>query len=961
MLEFEQGTDMNAVSIEMSNTIDQIKGSLPENSGTPVMMQITPDMLPVLVASVDVDGKDAKEVSQYVDDELLPAFERLDGVASVSTTGLITPEVQVVLDQSKIDAVNDRVLAAVDQNLADAKKQLDDSQSQLDDAKAQLNAGKSKLDSSEDAASKQLAQASAQVDAATAQLQALLSQETTLKANQAAYQAEQKALQQYADMNDSVNMLAVMVVAYDFTGTVPEINGVPSMEDLAAMAQNSAKMLEALKDPATYIDSMSDENYAKAMQAVQDMMQKIAPEQDLSQMLSLSRADFVKLVQTTAYAAQRVQEITASLNDVNTQLTAAEAMKPQLQQALDEANAAYEKVEAGKMNATLNIAEGATEISVGKASLENAQKQLDSAVDEFEKSRDQAYKSADISGIITADMISKILIAENFEMPAGYISDSNDNSYVLKVGEKYDSADDLSNMVLFHMDTGDIGDIHLSDVAEVKYADQNADTSYAKVNGNDAVVLSFSKQSTASTSEVSDAIREKIDEFQQNNSKLHITSLMDQGDYIHLIVSSVLSNLIYGGLLAVLVLIVFLRDIRPTVIIAFSIPLSVLFAVVLMYFSNMTLNIISLSGLALGVGMLVDNSIVVIENIYRLRNLGVPAAKAAVQGAAQMSGAIFASTLTTVCVFLPIVFTQGITKQLFADMGLTIACLFAVRIVYRRADRRSGDECNADEKGKSCHARAVRRLVCEDMREVLRWCLSHRAVTLLAVTALLVLSVAATVAKGVIFIPSMSSEQMSATMTMPAGSDDTETRAMADQAMKIMRKVDGVKTVGAMTGGSDMTSMMSTNANSVSFYLILDKGADNEAIANEIAKKTKKLDCEMNVSASNMDLGSYMGSGVQVDIYGNNLDQLQTVSADIAEKLKKVDGLKDISDGNEDPDREKVITVNKDAAMEQGLTVAQVYQALADKLTTEVNSTTLTVGTEDLPVVVKGAVQHHHG
>ena len=951
VLEFEQGTDMNAVSIEMSNTIDQIKGSLPENSGTPVMMQITPDMLPVLVASVDVDGKDAKEVSQYVDDELLPAFERLDGVASVSTTGLITPEVQVVLDQSKIDAVNDRVLAAVDQNLADAKKQLDDSQSQLDDAKAQLSAGKSKLDSSEDAASKQLAQASAQVDAATAQLQALLSQETTLKANQAAYQAEQKALQQYADMNDSVNMLAVMVVAYDFTGTVPEINGVPSMEDLAAMAQNSAKMLEALKDPATYIGSMSDENYAKAMQAVQDMMQKIAPEQDLSQMLSLSRADFVKLVQTTAYAAQRVQEITASLNDVNTQLTAAEAMKPQLQQALDEANAAYEKVEAGKMNATLNIAEGATEISVGKASLENAQKQLDSAVDEFEKSRDQAYKSADISGIITADMISKILIAENFEMPAGYISDSNDNSYVLKVGEKYDSADDLSNMVLFHMDTGDIGDIHLSDVAEVKYADQNADTSYAKVNGNDAVVLSFSKQSTASTSEVSDAIREKIDEFQQNNSKLHITSLMDQGDYIHLIVSSVLSNLIYGGLLAVLVLIVFLRDIRPTIIIAFSIPLSVLFAVVLMYFSNMTLNIISLSGLALGVGMLVDNSIVVIENIYRLRNLGVPAAKAAVQGAAQMSGAIFASTLTTVCVFLPIVFTQGITKQLFADMGLTIAYSLSASFIVALTVVPAMSATLMKKEKVVTHARFDGFL--RGYEKVLRWCLSHRAVTLLAVTALLVVSVAATVAKGMIFIPSMSSEQMSATMTMPAGSDDTETRTMADQAMKIMRKVDGVKTVGAMTGGSDMTSMMSTNANSVSFYLILDKGADNEAIANEIAKKTKKLDCEMNVSASNMDLGSYMGSGVQVDIYGNDLDQLQTVSADIAEKLKKVDGLKDISDGNEDPDREKVITVNKDAAMEQGLTVAQVYQALADKLTTEVNSTTLTVGTEDLPVVVK--------
>lgn len=178
--------------------------------------------------------------------------------------------------------------------------------------------------------------------------------------------------------------------------------------------------------------------------------------------------------------------------------------------------------------------------------------------------------------------------------------------------------------------------------------------------------------------------------------------------------------------------------------------------------------------------------------------------------------------------------------------------------------------------------------------------------TLLAVTALLVVSVAATAAKGMIFMPSMSSEQMSATMTMPAGSDDTEMQAMADKAMKIMRKVDGVKTVGAMAGGSDMTSMMGSNSNSVSFYLILDEGADNEAIANEITKKTKNLDCDMSVSASNMDMGSYMGTGVQVDIYGDDLDELQKVSADLAKKMKKVDGLKDISDGNDDPDQEKL-------------------------------------------------------
>ena len=154
---------------------------------------------------------------------------------------------------------------------------------------------------------------------------------------------------------------------------------------------------------------------------------------------------------------------------------------------------------------------------------------------------------------------------------------------------------------------------------------------------------------------------------------MHITSLEDQGVYINIVVQSVLSNLILGGVLAIIILFIFLRNVKPTVIIAFSIPISLLFALVMMYFSGVTMNIISLAGLALGVGMLVDNSIVVIENIYRLRNEGMSSVESAVKGATQVAGAIFASTLTTICVFLPIVFTEGLSRQLFTDMGLTIA------------------------------------------------------------------------------------------------------------------------------------------------------------------------------------------------------------------------------------------------------------------------------------------------
>ncbi|MCD8356804.1 MAG: efflux RND transporter permease subunit [Clostridia bacterium] len=946
IMEFAQGTDMNAVSIEMSNTIDQIKGSLPDTVSTPVMMQITPDMMPVMVASVDVDGMDAKAVSDYVNDTLLTEFERLDGVASVDTTGLVTSEVQVTLDQNKIDALNDKVLAAVDSSLADAKKQLDEGQAQLDSAKAQLASGKSAMDSQSDAAAAKLAEASAQVDAINAQLNALLSQQTTLQANQAAFQAEKDALQQYADMNDQIRTLAIMIVAYDFTGSVPSVNFPPTSDDITSIADNSAKMLEALKDPATYIGSMSDEKFAAAIAALQEIS---SDKIDLSQISSVSRADFTTLVTTTAYADERVEEITAELNNINTELAAANAMQTQLQSSLEEAQKAYEQLEAAKLTATLSMAEGAAQLAVGNASMESAQAQLDEATAEFETARDAAYESADISGIVTADMISNILIAENFEMPAGYISDKDDNSYVLKVGKTYNSVDQLNDMILFSMDMDGVGDIKLSDVASVKYSSENDDGSFAKVNGNDAVILSFSKQSTASTSTVSDAINEEIEKLQAEDENVHITPLMDQGDYIHLIVNNVLSNLVMGGLLAVVVLLIFLRDIRPTIIIAFSIPLSVLFAVVLMYFSNMTLNMISLSGLALGVGMLVDNSIVVIENIYRLRNLGMPAAKAAVRGAQQMSGAIFASTLTTICVFLPIVFTEGLTRQIFADMGLTIAySLSASLIVALTVVPAMGSTMLKKEKAVS-HSRFDGFL--HVYEKILRWCLSHRAVTLIAVIALLAFAGVKTATMGMTFIPQMSSNQMSATLTMPDGSDDIETEAVTDKAMEIMQRVEGVQTVGAMNGSSSMLSS-SSEEESVTFYLILEEDADNSAIADEITEKTKDLNCEMSVSESTMDMSAVSGAGVQIDVYGNDLDNLQEVCADLATKLEDVEGLEEISDGNEDPDMQKVITVNKDAAMREGLTVAQVYASLAGDLTNEVNSTTLTVGTDELPVVV---------
>ena len=945
IMEFEQGTDMNAVSIEMSNTIDQVKGSLPEACASPVMMQITPDMMPVMAASVDIDGKETKEISDYVNDTLLNRFERIDGVASVSSSGMISSKVKVTLDQKKIDALNDKVLASVNSELADAKKQLDDGQNQLNEAKKQISSGENTLSEQTDSMSAQLGEASAAVDTANAQLNAILSEETTLTANQAAFQMEQEQLQQFADMNSQVSLLAKMIVIYDITGTVQDIT--KDDINIDSMKESFAQLTQALKDPAAYITGMSEENYAAAIAALTAAL----PDQDMSQLTGVSKSDFSTLVTTTAYAATRVEEISAELNNINTRLMTISAMKPELEAGLKQAQEAYAQVEAGKMQAAVAAAQGSAQLAVGKASLENAQTQLDDAKKQFEDARDEAYKKADISGIVTADMISNILIAENFEMPAGYIKDSSDNSYILKVGKAFSTLDELKNVLLFSMDVGDIGDIYLTDVASVEYASESEDDSHTIVNGNSAILLTFSKQSTASTSAVSDAINEEIEKIQAEDDSIHITPLMDQGDYIHMVVENVLSNLIFGGILAVIVLLFFLRDIRPTVVIAFSIPLSVLFAIVLMYFTNLTLNLISLSGLALGVGMLVDNSIVVIENIYRLRGQGMSAPKAAVQGAQQMGGAVFASTLTTVCVFLPIVFAQGISKQLFTDMGLTIAySLSASLIVALTVVPAMSSMILKGNKQIKSHSRFSG--IGTAYEKTLRWCLSHRLISLGTVIALFLFACVSVTRMGMVFIPNMSSNQMSASLEMPDEATDTEIEALTDKAAAMIQDVDGVQTVGAMTGSGGMSMLSGGGGNSATFYIILEDGADNAAVAKEIRDKSDSLEGEMTVSESNMDMSSITGSGVSINVYGENLDDLQKVCADLAKELENIDGLIDISDGNEDPDMQKVITVNKEAAMREGLTVAQVYASLAADLQNEVTSTTLTVGTEELPVVV---------
>lgn len=979
ILEFEQGTNMDSAMIELSSNVDLVSGQMDDAVGTPMLMKISPDMLPVMVASVDMDGMDVKEISALADETVMPAFERIDGVASVDATGLVEQQVTVTLDQAKIDALNDKVLAGVDSGLADAQRELREGQAKVADGKAKLAEGEAALESQKGSALDKLAQGSAQVDGASATLSALLSEETTLTANQKAFEAERdgytQAKQGYEGINtalagardtarqaaaaaakqgvlDSVNALLAQM-GRPAVGTYKEAAavyaqlqqtqpGLPALPDPAVVGEQAAAAVPANVDALLALDDAYFEAFKAQAGALPGG----------EQLAALAKESLTQLRDAALRADTRLPEVEAELSNITTRLAVISGMKPALEENLKKAQDAYAELEKGKMTAVNELTRGEVTLSTTKTQLEDAEQKLADAQEQFDQARDAAYKKADLSGVLTADMLGNILMAQNFNMPAGYITEGEEQ-YLVKVGEEYASLEELENTLLMHMDVDGVGDVRLSDVADIALTD-NAGESYAKVNGNDGVVLSFQKQSTASTATVSQRINSAIAQLQEQNPGLHITPLMDQGDYIDMVVGSVLSNLLWGGLLAIIVLIFFLKDAKPTFIVACSIPFSLMCAITLMYFTDVTLNIISLSGLALGVGMLVDNSIVVIENIYRLRSLGVPASKAAIQGAKQVSGAIFASTLTTICVFLPIVFTQGISRELFTDMGLTIAySLLASLVVALTLVPAMGAAVLKNTKEKS--HRWFDAFV-EGYQRLLGWALRHKAPVLSGVTALLAISIFLTTQMGTAFIPAMDSPQMSATLTMPRGAAQQDAYAMADTVMERIAAVDGVETVGAMSGGSGMSSMMggSSSGGSITYYILLsdDRTATNADVSAAIEAQVADLDCTVEVQESTMDMSALGGSGVELVITGRGLDEMNAIADDLRGILRSTEGLVDISENSVTGNPETRITVDKYKAMQHGLTVAQIYSELAAELKAENTATTLTLDGTDTPVVV---------
>ncbi len=951
ILQFNDGADMNTATIDMRESLDNISASWSDSIGSPTIMKINPDMMPIMVAAIDCDKTDRYQLVDKMNKDILPELESVEGVASVSTSGEVKKKMEVVLKQDKIDAVNKRVQNAINGKFSDAEKKISQNEDKVKD-------GKQTLSTKQEEAAQKLADGSTALDKNGKKISDTL---VTINNALAELNLNEKTLQE-SEKQIKSGKTQVATTKAQLKATISSLTaakkGLEKIKDALDSLYSQKASLEQMIETSGETTELRTKLIAVEMQIKEAEKQLTAQgmtREDLTKKLKDLNSGLTQ-AQSGLDAIEKQEE---KLQDSQTKITAGRkkiaAAKKKLLATKAQLEAGEITIESAKNELNKQTTLAAIKLSVANMEVNTGSNQLKEARKSLQDAKKTAKQKSDLNAIITKSMIEGILTAQNFEMPAGYVTE-DDASYLVKVGEEIQSQKDLEDLVLCDLGIDGLRPIRLSDVADIAVTD-NADKTYTVVNGNPAIALTIEKATGYSTGNVTHDLVKRMNQLEKQVKGLHVSVLMNQGVYIDMVVNSVVQNLLVGAFLAIIILFFFLKDIRPTLIVACSIPLSVVAAIVLMYFSNVTLNVISLSGLALGVGMLVDNSIVVIENIFRMRQEeGASVKKAAIEGAKQVAGAITASTLTTVCVFAPIIFTEGLTRQLFVDLALTLAYSLLASLVVSltlvpamaqgllRKEKKQKDRI--EKKGRNWYAILLEKV------------LHKKALVLLGALVLLVVFVGLAFSRGTVFMPSMGSTQMTATLSAPKDKEmtDQELYALSNKVIKRIVKVDGVDKVGAMSGGGGVMSMMSGGSKGgISMYILLDENTkrSNKDIKEEIEKRTKDLKCDLSVAESAMDMSSMMGSsGMTIEVKGKDLDKLQKITEDIIKKVQNVEGIETITNGMEDSEQEFRITVDKDKAMKYSLTVAQVFQQVNERLSEAKKATTLSTDTDSFGVYV---------
>ena len=834
MLEFEDGVNMDTISVDIQQKISVLQGQWDDMVGAPYVLKINPSVLPVMVAAVSQEGKDVYELSDLVTDELTGKLEGISGVASVDVSGAVTREAHVILDQQKMDDLSATLADAV-------KKQLKKAEGKLHDAEKQVEEGQDALDSAKRGMADGIAGAAGDV---------------------------------VDKVRDELRKVYKVIEDTDFRDIVDGM----------------------ITDPDGTLE-------------------------ELQKNLDTLKASLSKLMDDLESGRLRAQ------------------------------------VEGTVSNLVLTLMDGMTQLTEAQIQLDQAKTQIESGLEQIQEAYKNVSEQTDLGGLLSINTVSGLLTAQNFSMPAGYINDDSGVRYMVSVGQKLESSAELEDMVLFDLGLEGVDPIRLGDVATVVVTD-DADELYTKLDGENGILLSFTKQSNYATAEVSNNIIARFETLESQYEGLSFVPLMDQGDYIYLIVETIMSSLLWGAVFSVVVLFLFLRDWRPTVITLVSIPVSVIFAVVLMYFTGVTINMISLSGLAVSVGMLVDNSVVVIENIYRLRAKGATIIQAAVSGAGQVLGAVTASTLTTVCVFAPIVFVEGLTRQLFTDLALTItySLMASLLVSLTLVPAMASGMLRRDFTPKP----GLLDKLYPAYRRAIEFSLDHKAGVLLLSLVLLVTTMWGAVSRGFTFMPEIDMNNLSLSVTMPEGTTREEAVQLADEVMERVMSVDNVSDAGFMMGSGTMGGLSLTSTSNgdydVTGYITMPEGTFGSEAGKEIEALCADLPCKVTASGVMSGMMSYMtGNGVSLTVYGSDMEELQSAARALGQRIAQAEGVTEVSDGLEDAAPALQVVVDRNKAMTKGITVAQIYMQVAAAMSDTTTVSTVTLGGDSMEMIVDAA------
>lgn len=542
---------------------------------------------------------------------------------------------------------------------------------------------------------------------------------------------------------------------------------------------------------------------------------------------------------------------------------------------------------------------------------------------------------------LTLSQVAQVLQMENFNMSSGKVT-RGDREYYVRNMQEFETVEDIRNVAIL-TPTG--ASLRLGDIATVTDGYKEMEQ-YTRVNHKEAVGIHIMKQTDANTVKTSELVRKELAKIQQErNLDFEVDVVYDAASYVQRSINSTIRMIFEGALLAVLVLFLFLRNMRSTLIIFTSIPLSIIATFIMMYFYGTTLNLITMGGLALGVGRIVDDSIVVFENIYRHRSLGLSPMEAAITGASEVGGAILAATMTFIAVFLPMVFVEGLASIVFSPMAMTISfailcsLLVALTIIPLMSSRILTDQSMQRTRTGSGRIFNIMQKfghwidgLGERYKVLLQACLNHRRRVIIIVTLLMVASCAAIPLVGAEFLPTTDSGEISVSIETDKGSSLDDTDEIVRQVEARILDIPEVETVFTSVGstGTMLMSMGGGSNNSTLYVKLCPKNERQrgvEIVAEEIRQQLAGL-AGAKYSVSVMDSTSSMGMGssspVVVRISGDDLDVLKELSTEVADIVRSTPGTREVTSSLTDGNPEVQIRIDRDRAAAYGLTPMQV-------------------------------------